>query len=454
MHTTARQEINGRYKTLSNSKLSGATYTPHRLAQFVAEEILKKAANLSKTNIVRILDPAVGDGELLIALISELKTRGYNQIEATGFDTDTLAAETAKARITSLYPDVTTLISVGNFLELLAIETEMALDLFAKSPDPFLGTYDLVIANPPYVRTQLLGARQAFALADRFGLEGRVDLYHAFLLGLDRVLGKDSVVGIIVSNRFMTTRTGSAVRRGLWDKFSIHCIWDFGDTRLFDAAVLPAVLIFRPKQKKTEKFAQTSFVSIYSAQERTPIRRTTSIFESLTQPGSVTIDSTNFEVRIGHLQFGDDPGNVWRIENASSSEWLDTVTRNTYCKFRDVGKIRVGIKTTADNVFIRCDWDQIPENNKPELLKPLTTHRIARRFKATTDVTAAVLYPHEVRGGRRISVDLDEFPKSKCYLEKHRSQLEGRKYVIEAGRRWYEIWVPQDPRAGAGRLDK
>jgi hypothetical protein len=40
---------------------------------------------------------------------------------------------------------------------------------------------------------------------------------------------------------------------------------------------------------------------------------------------------------------------------------------------------------------------------------------------------------------------LAEHPRSAAYLEKHRPILEGRKYVIDAGRKWFEIWVPQEP---------
>ena len=56
-----------------------------------------------------------------------------------------------------------------------------------------------------------------------------------------------------------------------------------------------------------------------------------------------------------------------------------------------------------------------------------------------------ILYPHEVVSGKRRAIDLSKHPKSATYLESHREQLEGRKYVIDAGRNWYEIWVPQDP---------
>ncbi len=56
-----------------------------------------------------------------------------------------------------------------------------------------------------------------------------------------------------------------------------------------------------------------------------------------------------------------------------------------------------------------------------------------------------MLYPHEMRNGKRSPVTLPDFPNSEAYLEKHRARLSGRRYVAEAGRNWYEIWVPHSP---------
>jgi len=58
-----------------------------------------------------------------------------------------------------------------------------------------------------------------------------------------------------------------------------------------------------------------------------------------------------------------------------------------------------------------------------------------------------VLYTHTVSQGKRVPVDLAVYPKAARYLEGHRERLESRDYVAEAGRAWYEIWVPQDPEA-------
>ena len=106
------------------------------------------------------------------------------------------------------------------------------------------------------------------------------------------------------------------------------------------------------------------------------------------------------------------------------------------------------MKSTADKVFIRNDWDDIP-TGKPELLKPLITRKCAQRFKALIPENPThrkeILYPHEATENGRSAVNLRLYPNSAKYLEQHRHKLESRKYLIEAGRNWYELWVPQDP---------
>jgi hypothetical protein len=76
------------------------------------------------------------------------------------------------------------------------------------------------------------------------------------------------------------------------------------------------------------------------------------------------------------------------------------------------------------------------------------THHHARRYRADMAARSVeILYTHETVDGRKKVVDLEKFPRAAAYLNQHRQQLESRSYVIEAGRKWFEIWVPQDPDA-------
>jgi hypothetical protein len=41
--------------------------------------------------------------------------------------------------------------------------------------------------------------------------------------------------------------------------------------------------------------------------------------------------------------------------------------------------------------------------------------------------------------------NIEQFPRAKSYLEKHKEQLIRRQYLINANRQWFEMWVPQNP---------
>ena len=63
-----------RYKSESATKQSGAIFTPHHMAHRLALEMLN-AYRGKLPDKISVLDPAVGDGELLISFIEEVKSR-------------------------------------------------------------------------------------------------------------------------------------------------------------------------------------------------------------------------------------------------------------------------------------------------------------------------------------------------------------------------------------------
>lgn len=291
-----------------------------------------------------------------------------------------------------------------------------------------------------------MGSERAQQLAGTFGLAGRADLYQAFLLGMAQVLASNGTAGIIVSNRFMTTKGGGALRSALRQRFGLRQIWDLGDTKLFSAAVLPAVLVARGSASASAEAPR--FTSIYEVKDEAEAQASDPV-DALARAGVVAVaDGRQFCVRHGVLDASGDETDIWRLASESGDEWLATVARHTWKRFGEIGKIRVGVKTCADKIFIRHDWDNAFGAEMPELLRPLTTHHGAGRFRATLPKKVrAILYPHEVVQGRRQAIPLEPYPKSRAYLELHRVALESRTYLIEAGRRWYELWVPQDPQA-------
>ena len=428
-------------KAHSEQKSTGSHYTPPALAAFVAKEMLKLWTPPENTPNINVFDPALGDGELLLAVLKNLQKMDVH-LSVSGYETNKFEMLSAKKRIKDQFPKTDIAFHNRDFLAQSAGYFSQP-DLFQpRRPEQF----DLVISNPPYVRTQVMGAKKSQDIARQFGLAGRVDLYYAFLVAIAQYIHPKGILGIIVSNRFMTTRSGETVRARIKELYEIEHIWDLGDTKLFEAAVLPAVLMLKPKTSTKPKIT-AQFTSIYTSDPVEKARNCKSPIKALRRSGYVKTKSNGyFRVLKGELDSGRRPEDIWRITTKESREWLSRVHRNTAATFKDLGKIRVGVKTTADRVFIRSDWDDMPLDKRPELLKDLTTHHIGNPYRSKTP-KSQILYPHTVLEGKRCAINLASYPKSKAYLEEHRNQLESRKYVIESGRKWYEIWVPQDPKA-------
>ena len=423
-------------------KSKGVHYTPPPLAAFVAEQAVSA---LAPAPTVRVLDPACGDGALLAAVAHALDRMA--RVELCGFDLDPRALHDARVRLGSLSPTRSVLLDEVDFIEMMLGENRSAAP-GCRSSDamPLRNAFDLVIANPPYVRTQVLGADASRRLASAFGLTGRVDLYHAFAVAMAAALRSDGVLALLCSNRFLTTRAGHALRDRLSRTFEIVSIFDLGDTRAFGAAVLPAIVIARRNDAGTDR---APMVAIYQNRAATASEREApSIYDALVagRCGSVSVDGTVYELRRGAVHMAD-PGAPW-MPRAAADEWVAAVDAAAVLRFGDVAKVRVGVKTTADEVFIRDRWDDLPHVPEAALVRPLITHHVARRWTFASP-TKQILYPYDLTASSRVALDLRQWPKTAAYLAQHRDRLARRSYVVEAGREWWEIWVAQRPSAWA-----
>ena len=438
-------------------KASGAHFTPPALAALLAERLVNLLPNGRQA--LRVMDPACGDGNLLAALIDALPVIRRSRVTLVGVEKEADSLSAARERFGGAWQDRAKWIE-GDFLE------------FAEDGKSGRATWrgvDAIIANPPYVRTQVLGAARSQALARRFGLVGRVDLSQAFLVAMGKTLRPGGLLALITSNRFLSTRAGTASRDCLNREFELLEVVDLGDTRLFDAAVLPALVFARKRERGPRRTARsrtmraassTTFTRIYladgerSSQETNDAVDAPSVTELVrrAEPGLFRVRDASYRVDCGALAVPADARQPWRLTTSGESEWLRRVEAGTAMRVGDVAHVRVGVKTTADAVFIRNDWETLPESHRPEPqhLRRLLRQEEAVRWRIPQGRTVApgvhrILYPHFVKDGRREVVEYAVDSPTWAYLESHRERLERRTYVIEAGRRWYEIWVPQDP---------
>ena len=256
-----------RYKNETLDKTNGVVYTPTDLSVYLAEQmVFYSKIDIASTDSISLLDPAIGKGELLIALIRTIRSINPNIIiKAIGYEKNPIVALSTQTNIESLFSSIDISIYAADFLS----EAKNMTDKF-----------DFIIANPPYVRTQILGSETAQEISKGLNLSGRIDIYYAFLLNMKKMMSKRGVSGYITSNKFLTIKAGSAVRDFMIDNYTIHKIVDFGDTKLFPASVLPCIVVF--SLGSTEEADSVNFVSIYESKEKSTVAaQCKSIFENI-----------------------------------------------------------------------------------------------------------------------------------------------------------------------------
>lgn len=420
-----------RYKNQAKEKNNGVVYTPPAMATYIANEIVS-GYKFDNSPVVKILDPALGEAELAIAVISTIKAIHPNKkISVHGYDIDPVSVAKSKACIKEAFPDVEINFIVQDFLSVETVENN----------------FDIVIANPPYIRTQILGEDVSKRLSEKFGLKGKIDIYYAFFIVSLGILKEGGVAGFITSNKFLTINSGKTLREYLYQNARILTISDFGDTRVFNAAVLPCVTVFKKSTHIFSEDYQVKFNSIYlngEDSEQNGVTPVSSVYDCISKDGIFIDDNgVQYKAESGYtLLTSDTYREPWVITTNAQEKWLKRVEKNTWKTFGEVAKVRVGIKTTADNVFL---FDKESSAVNLELMKPLITHRNAQCYLTNNSQPWSVLYPHYEVDGKRQTYDIEQYPKTKEYLLQHFEQLNGRKYVKQANRAWYEIWVPQKP---------
>ena len=305
--------------------------------------------------------------------------------------------------------------------------------------------FDVIIGNPPYVRTQALGNEKAQALAKLYGLNGRVDLYYPFLINMTDSLEDGGILGVITSNRYFSTKSGESIRKYLLEHYDILEIIDLGDTKLFSAAVLPAIFIGRKNLSKIKK-DRGLFFKIYESQKGiSPNTDYNSIYDILNScvTGYYNIDRTCYDYSVGNFSRPENLTDIWQMNTEDEQIWKDVIKANTCFYVGERFKVSVGVKSCADEVFL--DKTIYKSKNKPEdvFFKNMISQENITAW-SISDNLFYVVYPHFDNNGAKGVLDIEQYPQAKAFFMKHEERLKQRAYLMKSKRKWYEYWVPQN----------
>lgn len=139
------------------------------------------------------------------------------------------------------------------------------------------GGFDVVMANPPYVRQEGIKDLKP-ALKSEFGkfFCGTADLYTYFYKRGTDILKEGGHLCFIAPNKFMRAGYGKNTRELLSEKVTPKRIIDFRDLPIFDATTYPAILLVekrRPAQEQTALAATFTDASQLERIEETLIDR-------------------------------------------------------------------------------------------------------------------------------------------------------------------------------------
>jgi hypothetical protein len=271
--------------------------------------------------------------------------------------------------------------------------------------------FDLVLANPPYVRMELFKAIKPY-LREHFGFvhSERADLYCYFYARGVEMLAPGGVLSFISSNKFFRAGYGEPLRRFLTNKTQLRAVIDFGDLPIFDAITYPCIVVARNCEPNS-----SDFINTLNVRNEDELARFTDIPT----------------IRLPQSGFG------WRLESPATLGLLTKMRKGgeplgTFVK----GNIFMGIKSGCNEAFIINSAKRaeiVLESPKAEaIIKPYLGGKNVRKWVCEYTGQWMLYLPHGIS-----TKDMEAVLR---HLGPFRNQLENR----ATEQAWYELQQPQE----------
>jgi len=282
------------------------------------------------------------------------------------------------------------------------------------------GGFDVVIGNPPYIRSQSLGKPQKDYYARKYSSATRTyDIYVLFVEKAMSLLRRKGRTGFILPNKFFTTDYGEGLRALLAKRQLLDRLVDFEDAQVFAKGGTYTTLMFLcaggsldvSYAKLGDVFREKGAVGLSSALRLGDIH-----FDSLSVPGD---------------------GSRWTLAVGTTGELLSRLEGVHPPLTALEPHIFQGLKTSADKVYmlqiIRTKASRSLVRNKSgeeswvetAILKPFVKGEHVRRYRTDTSGRLCILYPYTVGADGRAHV-LDEDQIADCYPSAYEYLLRNR----------------------------
>lgn len=266
------------------------------------------------------------------------------------------------------------------------------------------GGFDIVIANPPYVRHETI-SHYAPLLRDRYEVAAsRADLLIFFYEQSVNLLKPGGTLTFITSNKYFRAGYGSKLRPFLSSKLTLHSLIDFGDAPVFDAIAYASILIGSKRAP-----AKGHDISVCNWQPEAALSHLLSV-----------LDETSFGVAQKSLDT-----NGWSLEKRDSLALLSKLRAKGKPLFDYVGgKVLYGIKTGLNEAFVIDEETRTrlisEDNNSAKLIKPFLRGRNVKRWRADHQHLYLIAFPFGFHD------KLKSYPAVLRHLTRFKPELEAR----------------------------
>ncbi len=407
----------------AESKAYGAVFTPEPICRFMAQHAISHAKATSGT----VIDPACGCGALLVAAlrrIHALSSRRPRDIVAEQlFGVDISVTSVERARILFALACVELGDDPEELRDNLMVDNALTKDWGTVPQAPF----DVVLANPPYVRYQHLPVELREELAARWqtSTKGNFNLYYAFFELAAELVKPDGFVAYITPNNFFTTQSAGALREWMTRlKFPTQVI-DFGSSRVFNALTYTAITFADRGRSDASTFGYATVEGVAGLE--------------LWKPTAVQ-----------KVKFDELSKKPWMLVAKGGEKDVRNIA-GSGTPLSEVAHLRCGVKTLRDRLYIvpgAVNGDGCLEkvfDGSVFAVEAEATRSILRMsdLMSDSDVEKSVLriiYPYDIVDGRAVVWSeeklYDMYPLTARYLSAVRDELRLR----DKGNKVYPAW--------------
>jgi TaqI-like C-terminal specificity domain/Eco57I restriction-modification methylase len=275
------------------------------------------------------------------------------------------------------------------------------------------GGFDVVVANPPYVRQELIKAQKP-QLRDVYGalFSGTADLYVYFYYRALQLLCDGGMLVFISSNKWFRAAYGSKLRELLATRAAIYSITDFRDLPVFESATAYP-MIFIAQRAGSPRAAH--FTEVPSLRPPYPD------VHALTR-------RHGFDLPHGAID-----GAEWRLTGMETIKRLKLMRVGTTPLGKYVGdRIFYGVKTGFNKAFVidpaTRDALIAADPNSAEIIKPFIVGRDIRRWTINHHDRYLIT--------TKIGTDIRRYSAVFEHLQQWQPQLEMR---WDKGEHWWEL---------------